>query len=259
MSVICGIFYFVDQRYDFFRLKSLEITPGGVLPEAVIWEAVPKDAQTFWPALLLGGTGFKRKLESFYPVDIELAVSGWGRYRVLVKPLEVMFDVSWNSRMWLLSTNGKMWLANLPANTAVRGMDLSVSRKPILAWDVGLALPIDPERQGGDIYPSSLPVEKIRKWYETIEKAGWTDDVYCLLAKKIDGKPVVQILFGSESAITGEVIVKDDTVGWLSLAAAMKEIFPNAEYAKPPGMIINATYTDMKFTVTDKGSKSHVQ
>lgn len=259
LSIVCGILYFVDQRYDFFRLRGLEITPGRVLPEAVIWEAVPKEAQNFWPALLFGGVEFKRKIESFYPVGVDLKVLGWGSYRIEVRPLEVMLNVSWNSRIWLLSTNGKMWFANLPANTEVRGLNLAALQKPILAWDAGLALPIDPERQGGDIYPSSLPVDKIKRWYETVEKAGWADDIYCLLSKKIDGKPVVQILFGTEGAITGEVIVRDDTANWLSLAAAMKEIYPEAEYMKPPGMIINATYTDLKFTVTDKGSKSHIQ
>ena len=254
LSILCGVLYFVDQRYDFFRLRSLEILPGGVLPEAAIWEAIPRQAHSFWPALLFGARDFVRGVEGFYPVELDLKATGWGRCRVTVKPLEAFLNVSWNGRMWLLSTNGRMWLANLPTNAIVKGIELP--NRPILAWDSGLPLPIDPERQGGDIYSSSLGIEKIRQWYHTIERTGWYRDIYCLLAKKVDGKPVVQVLFGSEGEITGEIVLKEDTSNWLSLAAAMEEIFPNAEYRTPPGMIINATYTDLKFTVTNKGAKS---
>ncbi len=254
LSILCGVLYFVDQRYDFFRLRGLEIVPGGVLPEAAIWEALPRQAEFFWPSLIFDSRDFNRKIEGFYPVEIALKVTGWGRYRVTVKPLEVFLNVSWNSRLWLLSTNGRMWLANLPVNAIVKGIELP--DKPILAWDAGLPLPIDPERQGGDIYASSLAMEKIERWYDTIGKTAWYRDIYCLLAKKVDGKPVVQVLFGSENAITGEIILKEDTTNWLSLAAAMEELFPNGEYRAPPGMVINATYTDLKFTVTNKGTKS---
>ena len=257
LSILCGVLYFVDQRYDFFRLRGMEIVPGGVLPEAAIWESLPRQAESFWPSLIFGSRDFVRRVEGFYPVEINLKITGWGRYRVTVKPLEAFLNVSWNARLWLLSTNGRMWLANLPVNAIVKGVELP--DKPILAWDSGLPLPIDPERQGGDIYSSSLAMEKIKRWYDTIEKTGWYRDIYCLLAKKVDGKPVVQVLFGSENAITGEIILKEDTSNWLSLAAAMEEIFPNAEYRTPPGMVINATYTDLKFTVTNKGAKSAQQ
>jgi hypothetical protein len=257
LSVLCGVLYFVDQRYDFFRLRSLEILPGGILPEAPIWESLPRRAEYFWPALFFESRDFVRKVEGFYPVELTLKLTGWGRYRVTVRPLEVFLNVSWNGRMWLLSTNGRMWLANLRANTIVKGIEMP--DKPILSWDSGLPLPIDPERQGGDIYSSSLVMDKIRMWYETIGKTKWYRNIYCLLAKKVDGKPVVQVLFGTEDAITGEIVLKEDTSNWLSIAAAMEEIFPNAEYRMPPGMIVNATYTDLKFTVTNKGAKSAPQ
>ncbi len=62
LSILCGVLYFVDQRYDFFRLRSLEIVPGGVLPEAAIWEAIPRQAESFWPSLFLSGRDFKRRV-----------------------------------------------------------------------------------------------------------------------------------------------------------------------------------------------------
>jgi hypothetical protein len=143
-----------------------------------------------------------------------------------------------------------MWLATLPASVSVKG--LVYPDKPILAWDSNLPLPIDPERQMGDIYPSSLPVEKIKRWYETVGRIAWNKDIYCLMAKKIDGRPVVQILLGSAERVTGEILVKEDASDWLSLAAALENIYPTASGGVPPGLTINATY-DMRFTVSERG------
>lgn len=252
LSILCGILYFAEGRYGFFRLKSIDITPG-VISEGIVWQAIPRDANRFWPAIFLHQASFYKKIEGFYPVESKLSLTGWGRYSVTIQPLEPFIYVSWNSMIWILSTNGRMWLANLPANIGVGG--LKHPQRPILYWDSALPLPMDPERQMGDIYLSSLPVKKIRKWYETLEKTAWYDEIYCLMAKKVDGKPVVQLLLGEEKAITGEIIVGEDTSNWLPLSVALDEIFPGGEYKKPPGLIINATYSDMKFTVTEKRPK----
>lgn len=251
--MLCGLLYFVEQWYLFFRLRELEIIPQSVLSDTMIWEAVPASADTFWFSLMFKEREFLKKLEGFYPVEVKLRIIGWGRYRVSVTRLKPYLYVSWNSKMWLLSANGRMWLANLPSNAKVKG--LSLPDKPVLVWDKGLAIPIDPDRQNGEIYPSSLPLAKITGWYEALEKTGWEKEAYCLIAKKIDGRPVVQILMGSESDVFGEVIVKEDTADWFSLASALEELFPNAAHKIPPGFVINATFADMKFTVTSKDKK----
>ncbi|MDR1916135.1 MAG: hypothetical protein LBQ58_06140 [Synergistaceae bacterium] len=250
-SILCGVLYFAEERYRFFRLRDLEIAPWNVLPDHVIWQQVPEAANTFWPSLLFQGRTFTRSITNYYPVDLKLQVVGWGRYRVSVLPLDVFLGVSWNSKLWWLSTSKRMWRADLPSSASVKG--LKFPNRPILSWDADLAMPIDPEKQMGDVYPSSLPLSKIAKWYKTIEKIGWNEDIYCLLAKKIDGRPVVQILLGSEERVTGEIIVKDDASDWLSLAAALEKIYPVNTGGMPPGLIINATFTGMRFTVTNRG------
>jgi hypothetical protein len=249
-SILCGVLYFAEGRYEFFRLRDIEISPQNVLPDSVIWQSVPGDANTFWPYLLFRGGDFVRNIANYYPVDVKLDIAGWGRYRVSVSPLDIFIGVSWDSSFWWLSSNKKMWRANLPSGTLVRGLE--IPSRPILAWGSEMAMPIDPERQMGDIYPSSLPMTKIVKWYETIGRTAWNDEIYCLLAKKIDGRPVVQMLFGSEDRITSEIIVKDDASDWLSLAKAIEKI-PESAGGVPRGLIINATFTDMRFTVTDRG------
>jgi hypothetical protein len=168
---------------------------------------------------------------------------------VTVSPLEVFIGVTWNGQHWWLSENGRMWRANLPSGAKVKG--LVYPNRPILAWDSQLALPIDPERGAGEIYPSSLPLVKIKKWYESLDRIDWKDDIYCLIAKKIDGRQVVQMLLGTEERITGEVIVKEDTADWLPLAAAIDRLYAGGI---PRGVRINATFADMKFTVSDRGS-----
>jgi hypothetical protein len=251
VSVVFGAFYYAEARYSFLRLREISVSPGNVIPESAIWQALPKNAASFWPSLVFGNDDFENKIMNYYPVSVNLNMAGWGKYKMTVAPLEIFLAVSWNSKIWWLSTDGRMWLATLPASAEVKG--LVYPDKPILAWDSGLHLPIDPERQMGDIYPSSLPIEKIKKWYETIERTPWKEDIYCLIAKKIEGRHVVQILFGSEERVTGEIVVKEDASDWLSLAAALENIYPGAHGGVPPGVSINATYTDMKFSVSERG------
>jgi hypothetical protein len=254
LSFFCGAFYFAEQRYDYFRLRGLEITPTGILPDATVWQSLPHVSERFWPSLLWARRRFVREIEGAYPVEIRLKASGWGRYNVSIVPLEPMLYVSWNANMWLLSNNGRMWRADLPSNASVKG--LTLPQKPILAWDSGLATPIDPDVQGGGIFRSSLPLAKIKKWYDMLEKVGWEDDVYCVLAKKIDGRPVVQLLLGSGDGPSGEVVLKEDTSNWSSIAAAMAKVFGGADSAVPKGLVVNATYADsLTFTVTSRDNR----
>jgi hypothetical protein len=230
-------------------MRNIEITPGNVLPEEIVWQALPRMVEGFWPSLLIGARDFEKRVTNYYPVSMKLSLVGWGKYKVSIAPLDILADVSWNSRHWWLSADGRMWLAELPAGTIVSGV--SYPDRPILTWDAQLPMPIDPERQEGDIYPSSLPMAKIAKWYDAIEKIKWKDDIYCLFAKKIDSRQVVQILLGSSDSITGELVVKEDASEWLPLAAALENIYPGSG-GIPSGLSINATYPDMIFTVSDK-------
>ncbi|MDR1508800.1 MAG: hypothetical protein LBS53_04110 [Synergistaceae bacterium] len=250
-SVLCGVFYFAEARYCFFRMHNIEITPGNVIPEEVVWQALPKNVEDFWPLLFFCESAFEKRIMDYYPVSVDMEVVGWGRYKVSIAPLDIFLAVSWNSEHWWLSSNGRMWRATLPAGAMVKG--IAFPTRPILAWDSRLPVPIDLEHQRRDIYPSSLPMVKIAKWYDTIDRIKWKNDIYCLMVKKIEGRQMVQILLGDSDRITGELIVKDDASDWLSLAAALENIYPSALGGVPHGLIINATYTDMTFTVLEKG------
>jgi hypothetical protein len=248
---LCGALYFTEARYRFFRMQNIEITPGNVIPEEVIWQALPKNVEDFWPLLFFCESGFEKRVMDYYPVSVDIAVEGWGRYRVDVAPLDIFLAVSWNSEHWWLSSNGRMWRATLPAGAIVKGV--TFPNRPILAWDSRMPVPLDPEQQRCDIYTSSLPMAKIARWYDTIDRIGWKNDIYCLMAKKIEGRQMVHIMLGGPDRITGELVVKDDASDWLSLAAALENIYPSASGGVPQGLVINATYTNMTFTVLEKG------
>ena len=252
-SIICGFVYYAEARYNFFRLREIEVIPGNVIPQEVIWQTFPKRAASFWPLLMSRNSSFEKGITHYYPVSAKLSITGWGKYRLTLAPLEIFLGVSWDSRMWWLSEDGRMWQATLPAATYVKG--LTYPDRPILAWDSQLPTPVDQERQVGDIYPSSLPMTKIMKWYDTIDRIEWKNDIYCLIAKRIDGRQVVQILLGNAERITGEIVVKEDASDWLSLAAALKQqnIYPSVSNEAPMGLSINATYANMKFTVSERG------
>ncbi|MDR1966684.1 MAG: hypothetical protein LBQ36_08240 [Synergistaceae bacterium] len=251
ISILCGSFYFAEMRYEFFRLRDIETGQGNAIPEEVIWQSLPRGTERFWLSLAFGAGSFERKITNYYPVSMKVEITGWGKYRVAVSPLEIFLRVSWNSKYWWLSTDGRMWPTDLPAGAIARG--LVYPNRPTLTWDSQLPLPIDLDEQVGDIYQSSLPMAKIARWYETIDRISWKKDIYCLFAKKAEGRQVVQILLGSEDRITGEVVVKDDASDWLSLAAALKNRYPGLPGGAPHGLSVNFTsYSDMTFTVSER-------
>jgi hypothetical protein len=252
ISVVCGALYYAEVRYAFLRLRELEAASGNALPEEMIWEALPGNVVNFWPALIFGRGSFVRSITNYYPVSVKVDIAGWGRFKVTVTPLEIFLAVSWNSKRWWLSSDGRMWPAALQSSVKVRGIEYP--DKPILAWDSQLPTPIDTESGMGDIYPSNLPLAKIKKWYDTIDKIEWNKDIYCLMAKKTEGRQVVQIMLGNEERITGDILVRDDVSGWLSLAAALRNgnIYPGAAGKTPVGLSVNATYADMKFIVSTR-------
>jgi hypothetical protein len=247
ISFFCGALYFAEVRYGFFRLREVEITPGNVMPEEVIWQALPRGAVNFWPYLIFNGDIFVERVTDFFPVSMKLTLSGWGKYKLIVEPLDIFLSVLWNSRFWLLSSDGMMWQANLPAALMVKGMKYPT--RPVLVWDSQLPAPIDAERQRGDIYVSALPMEKIRGWYDTIEKIYWHKNIYQITAGKMEGRRIVQILLGGEGRISGKILMKDDASDWLSVAAALENIYPGASGGIPAGLVVNAIYTDAKMTV----------
>ncbi|MDR0653452.1 MAG: hypothetical protein LBG12_09135 [Synergistaceae bacterium] len=251
ISFCCGALYFAEARYDFFRLREVEITPGNVIPEEIIWQAFPRKAVDFWPYLIFNEDVFAERVTDFYPVSMKLSFSGWGKYKLNVEPLDVFLSVSWDSKFWLLSSDGRMWQANLPAAVMVKG--LKYPTRPTLVWDTQLPVPIDAKRQEGDIYTSNLPIETIQKWYDTIERINWYKGIYRILASKLGGRRVVRILLGSEDRISGEILMKDDASDWLSIAAALESKYPSASGGLPTGLVVNATYANGKMRVSEKG------
>ncbi|MDR0765122.1 MAG: hypothetical protein LBE65_05990 [Synergistaceae bacterium] len=251
ISFFCGALYFAWVRYDFFRLREVDITPDNVVPEEIIWQAFPRKAVDFWPYLIFRGNIFTERVTDFYPVSMKLSFAGWGKYKLTVEPLDVFLSVLWNSEFWLLSFDGRIWRANLPAAVMVNG--LKYPARPALIWDSQLPTPIGAERRKGDIYTSGLPMEKIRKWYDTVEKIYWRENIYRILAGKLEGRRIVRILLGGEDRISGEIMMKDDTSDWLSIAAALENIYPRASGGFPAGLVVDTTYTDAKMTVSENG------
>jgi hypothetical protein len=250
ISFFCGALYFAEMRYDFFRLREVEITPGNVMPEEIIWQSFPRKAVGFWPYLIFNGDIFTERMTDFYPVSMKLTFSGWGKYKLTVEPLDVFLSVSWNSKLWLLSPDGSMWQANLPAAAMVKG--LKNPTRPTLVWDSELPAPIDAEGQEEDIYTSSLPMERIQEWYGAIEKINWNKSIYRILAGKTGERRTVKLLLGGEGRISGEILMKDDASDWLYIAGALDNIYPGASGGFPAGLVVNATYTDGTITVLPK-------
>jgi hypothetical protein len=47
--------------------------------------------------------------------------------------------------------------------------------------------------------------------------------------------------------------MKDDASDWLSIAAALENIYPSASGGLPAGLVVNATYKNWTMTVSEQG------
>ncbi len=249
VSLTGGILAAAEARYALFRVYGIDIDPRGMLSEQVVWGTVSPSQEKIWPLLWLSKEKYCGNIESYYPVNLRMELTGWGRFRLEVMPLEAAFRMYWGGRFWYVSADGRTWLSSLKENSFVASE--KADALPMLSWSTDRETPVDLSKDHGNVFTSSLPIEKIRLWHDNLKALGWSDKVKFIQAGFREGRYIVQlILFGPEESIGAEIMLPDDPKDWQTAGLAIRKIYPDISKILP-GVSIDATYKD-KILVKNK-------
>lgn len=237
--LIAGFLYGLEQRYHLFRVADISYVPDNVLVQDMVWHAMPEKAEVFWPILLWRSDVLKSEIEHYYPVSAHFKSVGWGKFRLDVIPLEPFIKVYWSGVTWYLSDEGKIWRVSLGANALVHG--ITSPKRPLLVWGKEMPIPINMDKQRGDITQSSLPIQRIKSWYYEFDRLGWNEKIYRVTATRSEGRTILNLEFKTLSEKKMVIIVNDDPVGWQSISQAVSEI-QRDRAVRSEDLFIDTTY-----------------
>ena len=175
-------------------------------------------------------------------MKVAVRITGWGRFNITVEPLIPLFKVYWAGKFWYLADDGRLWSSSLKGNTQL-GANKAESL-PVLSWGADRTTPINISEASGNVYASSLPVNKIKSWYNSVEKLAWAKNVKFVQAGESEGSPVVRLIFYAGNGANGAQLLLPEEAGkWLKTGAALKKLYGGI-YNLPADLYIDGTYRD---------------
>lgn len=225
-SLTAGILTAAETRYGVFRLINIEAEPQGVLPQDVILGTISPIQERFWPLLLMHENSYCAFIEKYYPVKLRISISGWGKFKLEVMPLNPIIKMYWGGKFWYVSPNGKVWLTSMKENDYISTAEANSA--PILSWSSDRITPVDISGDHGNIYSSTLPMPMILKWYENIMFLGWNERVRFIQVCKREERNVVQLMFHNQENTGGATIMFiDDPEEWHAAGLAVNNLYPD--------------------------------
>ena len=260
LCLVIGFMYGLEQRYHFFRLRSIASSQTSIMSGDIIWSTIPDNAELFWPVLFFRYYTVKDNTERHYPLKVGIRCLGWGKFEVDMQALQPRYLLMWSNRFWYISDSGKIWLVDLPANRIVKGIGIPTS--PLLVWDEKMPLPVGSGVEKGDIVLSSIPIKKIKGWYQELDKIGWSKKIKRLVAMRQDGRLVMKVEFKDESNETKTLLLRDYPQEWQNIATALRGIekdikILSGDISKGRSLYVDATY-DGKIIVHSEDLKLKV-
>lgn len=239
LFLLAGFLYGLEQRYHLFRVADISSAPDNILRQDLVWHILPEKSLVFWPILFWKSDELRGKVEDYYPVHARLNCVGWGKFRLNIVPLEPFIRVYWSGLTWYLSGEGKIWRVSLASNALVHGVESP--KRPLLVWGKEMPIPINMDRQRGDITLSSLPAHRIKSWYHELDRLGWNEKIEKITATRSEGRSVLRFEFKRQSTKRMVVTVNDDPAGWQSISRAVSEIQKD-QAAESADILIDTTY-----------------
>lgn len=240
LSLAGGILAAAEGRYAIFRLYGIDIDPGGILSEQVVWGTIKPDHEKIWMLFWISKDEYCTNIKSYYPVNLRMELSGWGRFRLEVLPLEPAFRMYWGGKFWYVAADGRTWLSLLKENTFISSE--KADDLPLLSWSTDRPTPLDLSGNHGNVFFSSLPIDKIFLWYDNLNALGWSKKVKFIQAGSRNGKDVVRLIFYDQDGGNGvNIMFLDDPEEWQTAGLAIKKIYPDISKISS-NVFIDTTY-----------------
>lgn len=240
ISLSAGILAAAEERYAVLRLRGIETDPGGILSEQAVWGTISPWQEKIWLLLWFAKNKYCGNIESYYPVNLRMEISGWGHFRLEVLPLEPAFRMYWGGRFWYVAADGRTWLTSLRENRHV--ISEKAESLPLLSWSSDRTTPIDISDEHGNVFYSNLPLERVFLWYQNLRVLGWSDRVKFIQAGFREGRNVVRLVFYDPEGGNGaEIMLSDDPVEWSAAGLAVRKIYPDVSKISS-NVFIDTTY-----------------
>jgi hypothetical protein len=239
-ALAAGVLAAAESRYAAFRLLDITAVPPAILPENAVWGTIPPEQEKCWFLFWLSKNSYCRLIENYYPVSLNLRLSGWGKFDLEITPLVPAFKMYWGGRFWYVSADARVWLVSLHENSFISAD--KANSVPVLSWSSDRTTPLEISGKHGNIYSSSLPMERITKWYDNVKALGWHKKVKYIEAGVKEGKKVVRLIFYNEAGDNGvNMLFDDDPELWQEAGLAVKKIYPDISSISPD-VFIDTTY-----------------
>lgn len=240
LAITVGFIVAAEGRFAFMRIGNIRVVPPQALPQYAVWGTLSPMQEYFWPDFWFSKGDYEGLLEAYYPVNVHTEIEGWGRFKLEAQPLVPIYKVYWGGKFWYLSEDGKLWSSSLPENKILA--EHRAESLPTLAWGADRATPIDISSASGNVFISSLPVNKIKGWYDMAEKLEWTKNVKFIQAGMREGSPVVRIIFYTAGGANGaQLVLPDDPKRWYETGSAVKKLYGGISNL-PADLMIDCTY-----------------
>ena len=229
-----------ESRYAILRIYDINSPQQQILSKDILWGTVSPFEERCWPAYWISKGRHRRLLEEYYPIKADIALRGWGKFRVSCSPLSPSFKMYWGGKYWYVDDEGRAWLASLSENRYIH--QEKADSLPVLSWSSDRQSPLDINNKKGNILISNLQVKRIMSWYENIELLGWLGNVQYVHAGMKEGRPVVTLEFrGANGGHGVSVIFDDDPEKWYETGLAVKKIYPDMSVVDP-NLFVDTTY-----------------
>ena len=243
LAFIAGAFYFLDSRFQFFRMRNVSLLPQNPQLENRVWRSLKARHIRFWPSLIADRKKISSEIERVLPVSVTLNLSTFGSLKVEARPLEVWSVIVWKGKEWFLEKNGIVWPADLEGNVLLGEMN----RESLPLWEVGGSIEnllIEDGREHNELSPairrSNLPVSAMNDWLGRLEELSWYGLIKKIEINKRAAEYVLTLcIVGGSTRVF--LTLKAEERNILEIEDAIKEIMPDFPFTEGD-LEIDATF-----------------
>jgi hypothetical protein len=166
ITLLAGSLWAIESNGGFLRLVRVRVHPPGAIPEEVVWSVLTCAERRIWPLALFNASSVADRLEAKFPIVARVGYGGFGKLKVQVTPRRPVARLMWRGTLWFWSSDGFLWSASLPQNSAVAGMTYPAG--PIIFWDRTMEPLIDGASLNRDVIHCGAPVDRVVSLLEEV-------------------------------------------------------------------------------------------
>ncbi|HAA46901.1 MAG TPA: hypothetical protein DCE03_00175 [Synergistaceae bacterium] len=242
VAVLTGSLFRLEERFQLFRLKGIEVQPQAIISNKKVWDQIPKRDKRLWPLLLFHRRELTKNIMEQVPVSARLELAGWGYFRLKVTPLTPWFMVFWNGSEWYLSLDGRVWSVHHEMNSVI--LHQEPREGPILVWNETMYDLVSGSSQRmtkSSVLVSRAPVEKLKMWKESLQSLGFYDDINSIMILQNGGTLLLELMMRKDSN-TVKILVPASPEEWEYTFPAIREIIMQTG-SKSGEIYIDGTYS----------------